>query len=135
MHELSVCLALMQEVERVAAEHGARRVERILLRVGPLSGVEPALLQHAFPLAAAGTVAEAARLEIETGPVIVHCSQCDRETEVPAGRLVCAACGDFRTRVIRGEELLLESLELDIPADGGSPSESVKMKEAARGPA
>ena len=44
MHELSVCLALMSQVERVATEHQARRVEKIVLQIGPLSGVEPALL-------------------------------------------------------------------------------------------
>ena len=124
MHELSVCLALMKQVERIADEHGARRVERIVLRIGPLSGVEPALLRHAYPLAATGTVAEDAELEIETGPVVVQCTQCGGESEVPPNRLLCGHCGDFRTRLIRGEEMLLQSMDLDLPADdppaGGS---------------
>ena len=47
MHELSVCLALMQQVERVCREHSARRVALIRLQVGPLSGVEPPLLERA----------------------------------------------------------------------------------------
>jgi len=117
MHELSVCLALMQQVEGVANQHGARKVARIVLQIGPLAGVEPALLRHAFPLAAAGTVAEQATLEIETGPVIVHCTQCEGESEVTPSRLLCEHCGDFRTRVIRGEEMLLQSMDLDLPTD------------------
>ncbi len=135
MHELSVCLALMKQVERVAAEHGARRVERIRLQIGPLSGVEPALLKKAFPLAAAGTVADAALLDIETGPVVVRCTRCDSETEVLPNRLLCDQCGDFRTRVIRGEEMLLQSMDLDLPEDDPPRVGSEQVGEAAPGPA
>lgn len=117
MHELSVCLALMQQVERVAREHRALRVERILLQLGPLSGVEGPLLQHAFPLAAAGTLAEHAELVIETIPVRVRCSQCGADSEVAPNRLVCGACGDWRTRVVSGEEMLLARLELVEPEE------------------
>mgnify|MGYP000458770419 CR=1 FL=1 len=34
MHELSVCLSLLDQVQRIANEHGATRVERIRLRIG-----------------------------------------------------------------------------------------------------
>lgn len=135
MHELSVCLALMRQVERIADEHGARRVERIVLQIGPLSGIEPALLRHAYPLAATGTVAEDAELEIETGPVVVRCTQCGGETDVPPNRLLCGQCGDFRTRVVRGEEMLLQSMDLDLPADGPPAGGSGRMGEVSAGPA
>jgi hydrogenase nickel incorporation protein HypA/HybF len=72
MHELSICQSLIDQVEDIAREHGATGVERILLRIGPLSGIEPALLRNAYPLAAAGTVAESAELVIEPAPVRVR---------------------------------------------------------------
>jgi hydrogenase nickel incorporation protein HypA/HybF len=112
MHELSVCLALMQQVERIAQEHRAVRVERIVVQVGPLSGVEPALLQHAWPLACAGTLAAAAELVIEAAPVKVRCTVCGAESEAVPNRLLCASCGDFRTQLVSGDELLLANLEL-----------------------
>ena len=117
MHELSLCLSLMQQVETIAAEQNAARVIRITLSIGPLSGVEPDLLQHAYPMATAGTVAEDAELVIETADVVVRCSQCGSETNAAPNRLLCGACGDFRTRVISGDELTLMRLELDRPAD------------------
>ena len=55
MHELAVCQALIEQVERVARDHEARRVVSVVVVVGPLSGVEAKLLEHAYPLAAAGT--------------------------------------------------------------------------------
>jgi len=122
MHELSVCLALMDQVSRIAADHGAQQVEKIVLRIGPLSGIEPALLSNAFPLAAAGTLAEDAVLVIDHSPVRVSCTVCGAESEVVPNRLLCGSCGDFRTRVISGEEMTLVSLELstgDRPPDRG----------------
>lgn len=112
MHELSVCIALMEQVERIAREHQAGCVERIVLQVGPLSGVEAPLLEHAWPLAATGTLAETAELVIETAPVKVKCTRCGAESEVAPNRLLCAACGDYRTRLVSGDEMLLANLEL-----------------------
>jgi len=113
MHELSVCLSLMQQVEQIAAEKKARRVTRIVLSIGPLSGVELELLRHAYPMAAADTVAAKAELVMESADIVVRCSQCNAESKATANRLLCAACGDYRTRVISGDELTLMSVELE----------------------
>lgn len=113
MHELSICNALIGQVEQIARERNATSVTRIVLKVGPLSGVEAQLLRQAYPLAAAGTVAADADLVIDTADVVVRCSECDTESRVAANRLLCAACGDFRTRVISGDEMILQTLELD----------------------
>ncbi len=113
MHELAVCQSLLEEVKRVARENGAASVTRIVLKVGPLSGVEADLLRNAYPLAAAGTIAEDAELEIEIAGVVVSCSQCGGESPATANRLLCAHCGDYRTRLVSGDEMVLQSVELD----------------------
>ena len=113
MHELSVCLSLLQQIESIARERGAEKVIKITLNIGPLSGVEPDLLRNAYPLAAAGTVAEDAVLVMDTPDIVVCCSQCDSETTVTPNKLLCGSCGDFRTRVISGDELTLMRVELD----------------------
>lgn len=118
MHELSICLALLDQVQSIAREHGATGVERILLRVGPLSGVEPRLLKNAYPLAATGTIAETAVLDIEPAPVRVRCNECGAETAAEPNRLLCGQCGGFHTRVIGGDEMLLANLELTVPDRG-----------------
>lgn len=111
MHELSVCLALLEQVEAIAREQGAARVTRILLRIGPLSGVEPRLLEQAYPLAAAGTLAAQARLVIESAPVQVRCRDCGHTTDTAPNRLICGHCGRGDTRLVSGDELLLVRLE------------------------
>jgi hydrogenase nickel incorporation protein HypA/HybF len=114
VHELSVCQALIAQVETVAQERGARSVKSVLVRVGPLSGVEAPLLEQAYPLAAAGTVAEASRLLVEPAPIRVKCETCGAECAAEANRLLCASCGDYHTRLLSGDEMMLMSVELVI---------------------
>ena len=113
MHELSVCLALVQQIQEVAHQHDARSVSRIELSVGPLSGVEAELLRNAYPLAAAGTIAADAKLVITSAAVVVKCNECGAESEVPSNRLLCSACDGYLTRVISGDEMILSRVELD----------------------
>jgi hydrogenase nickel incorporation protein HypA/HybF len=114
MHELAICQALIDQVTELAQARNATSVSEIYISVGPLSGVESALLQNAFPIAVAGTVADGAELHIDSLPVRVHCKDCDAESEVAANRLLCAQCGTWKTRLVSGDELLLKSVELEI---------------------
>ena len=114
MHELSVCLSLLQQVETIANERNAVAVEKLYLQIGPLSGIEPALLKNAYPLAAAGTVAADAELIIETSNVVVMCTECGAETQAQVNRLLCSSCGDFRTQVVSGDEMILQRLEMNL---------------------
>jgi len=112
MHELSVCQSIIDQVTRVAEQHRGTCVEKIYLQVGPLSGIEPRLLQSAFPLARANSVASHAELIINTLPIRVVCRNCGAESQVSANKLVCGSCGDWQTQLISGDELLLERVEL-----------------------
>jgi hydrogenase nickel incorporation protein HypA/HybF len=114
MHELSVCQALVAQLERVSATNGGGRVELVRLRIGPLSGIEPALLRHAFPMAAAGTAADGADLVVESSGLVVQCNGCGAQSEAAANRMLCGSCGSFRVRLISGDEMMLESVELAV---------------------
>lgn len=112
MHELSVCLSLVQQVEKIAHERNACAIDRIMIKVGPLSGIEPELLRSAYPLAAVGTIASDAELIISDAEIVVRCNECGAESTVAVNRLLCSVCGDFRTRLVSGDEMVLQSLEL-----------------------
>jgi len=114
MHELSVCLALLQQLEKIASERNAVTVDKVYLQIGPLSGIEPALLMNAYPLAAAGTVAADAELIIASSDVVVSCTKCGAESPAKANRLLCSACGDFRTQIISGDEMILQRMEMKL---------------------
>ena len=113
MHELSICQALIAQVELLAREQRAKRVLSLAVAVGPLSGVEANLLRQAYPFAAAGTVAEGAELAIEDRPIRVHCTSCGQDSDATANRLLCAYCGDWRTELVSGDELILSRVEFE----------------------
>jgi len=130
MHELAVCQALLQEVERIVAERSATAADRVVVAVGPLSGVEPALLANAFTIARQGTPAANAALEIETVPVEIECGACGHRGGARANRLLCGACGGWQVRVVRGEDLMLMRVDLLL---GAAPSaQPDPNREAAR---
>ena len=112
MHELAVCQGLINQAERIARDEGGSRVDNIVLSIGPLSGVEPPLLERAFEIARMGTMAEHAELEIQTGPIVVKCRICGSSGEARSNRLLCQNCGDWRVNVEQGDEMLLLRLEV-----------------------
>ena len=121
MHELSVCQALLTQVEGVARNNGATSVNEIHVAVGPLSGVEPTLLERAFTLARAGTVAAQATLVLTTPPLRVRCTQCEAQSDVSLPDLRCGACGHWQTRVVSGDALMLLSVALERPTTSTRP--------------
>ncbi len=115
VHELSICQALLSQVAEIAGDHGADEVVSIVIEVGPLSGVEPRLLAQAFAIVRSGSCAGRAALSIESAAVAVACEECGATSQVAANRLVCAACGGYRTRIVAGDELRLRRVELRVP--------------------
>lgn len=119
MHELAVCQALIGQVAEVAREQHAVSVSDIFVSIGPLSGVEGPLMRNAFPIAAAGTVANEAKLHLEETAIRISCEECGEESEAKMNRLVCEHCGHWRTRVVSGDELMLQRVVLDGAGAGG----------------
>ncbi len=114
MHELSICQSLLFQLAALVAKHDAIGVERIQVQVGLLAGVEPELLQRAFDVARAGSCAAQALLTIDVMPVVVRCNACDCDSQAVPNRVVCGQCGDYRVRVVRGDELRLSRVHLQL---------------------
>ena len=112
MHELS----LMEQTLAIALEHaqreGACHIHQLTMRVGALSGVVPDALRFAFDVLTQGTMAEGARLTIESVPIVARCATCDREFEAADLFGGCPRCGKTATKLRQGRELELASLEV-----------------------
>jgi hydrogenase nickel incorporation protein HypA/HybF len=110
MHELAIAQAIVEIVERHAA---GRRVARVELRVGRLRQVVPSALRFGFELTARATVAEGAQLEIVDVAAGGRCRSCGADCELDAFPFVCARCGAADVELTRGEELLVEAVEVE----------------------
>ena len=110
MHELSIA----ESIVRIADRHAAGRpVTAVEVKVGHLRQVVPSALEFAFELVAQGTAVEGAELRIEEIPAAGVCRACGAESRFDGFPLACGACDGFDVEVTQGEELLVESLELD----------------------
>ena len=113
MHEYSLVRALLDRVEVSVREHRATSVAILRVRVGEVAGVEMELLASAFELAKAGTPCADARLELVPAAARWECVSC--KVEAPRGGVLqCPACGD-RVRLVAGDEIILERIEMEVP--------------------
>jgi hydrogenase nickel incorporation protein HypA/HybF len=119
MHELSIAQAIVDIALRNA---GGSRVTRVYVTVGRLRQVVPAALEFSFEVCSHATAAEGAALELDVIPVLVTCRSCGAQSQPARFPLACAACGALSVEVVQGEELQVESLELEaeLITSGGS---------------
>jgi hydrogenase nickel incorporation protein HypA/HybF len=110
MHELSIAEAIVAVSSRHAA---GRRVSEVEVKVGALRQVVPSALEFAFELVVAGSPLEGAELRIETVPATGRCSDCGAQSRLDGFPFACAACGSVDLELVGGEELLVESIEVD----------------------
>jgi hydrogenase nickel incorporation protein HypA/HybF len=112
MHEYSLVQAMMRRVEAEARAHNASGVRRVQVRIGHLSGVEPELFATAYEVLRPGTLCAGAELIIAHEAIEWRCGVCG--SMVPAGgALVCPQCASPPC-LIRGDDLMLESIELEV---------------------
>jgi hydrogenase nickel incorporation protein HypA/HybF len=112
MHEYSIALSLLEQIDVQAGRHRATAVHRVRIRIGELAGIDPDLLQTAYQIVREGTVCSAAPLEIESVLARWVCRACGRAV-VAGSILQCEACGQ-PARLAAGDEILLERLELEV---------------------
>ena len=110
MHELSIADAIVT----IARDHAqGRRVTNVDVKIGYLRQVVPDALAFAFELVTAGTNVDGAGLRIERVPARVTCRACGAESDATDFPLACAGCADVDVDVVAGDELLVESIELE----------------------
>lgn len=115
-----MCEAILEAVELRAA---GRPVTGVRLRIGALHRVVPAALDQAFALAAAGTVAEGADVDLVVTPAVVTCRGCGAGTDSPDDAYpTCGRCGSPNVEINGGDEIVLESIRVreevgDVPRD------------------
>ncbi len=112
MHELSLAMALVEQIEEVVRQEKATRVLELQVVIGAYSGVELEPFEFCFPLAAEGSVAEGAKLRIEKVPVRIRCGECGKESVPELPSVACTLCGSWGVEIIAGKEFLLRSLEV-----------------------
>jgi hydrogenase nickel incorporation protein HypA/HybF len=110
MHELSVASAVLN----TALKHSDDRpVSVVSLRVGRMRQVVVDSLSFYFEIVARDTLCQGARLEVVEIEAELQCELCERGWKpfIPAFR--CPDCGSSEVRVLAGEELEVDYIEVE----------------------
>jgi hydrogenase nickel incorporation protein HypA/HybF len=113
MHELSVTEQLLEIVLDHARKAEAKRVLKVNLVIGELTGFVGESIQFCFDMLSKETEAESASLSISRIPAKATCKQCKMEFHPEGMEWFCPACGGPAEEVMGGREFYVESIEIE----------------------
>jgi hydrogenase nickel incorporation protein HypA/HybF len=117
MHEMSLCLNLIDIIRQEMEKHGATRLLKVRVKHGQLANVVPEAMEFAFEACIRDTDMDGAELELEEVPLVLACSACGKEFTPEDENVLCTPCPecgeDFGHRVVSGKELYLDFLEAE----------------------
>ena len=113
MHELSICMSLLDVAGEEVERRGNPQVEAMYLKLGPLAGVVKEALLSAYELAREESLLADSRLIVEEMPIVAWCPTCKAERTIPSmQRLCCPVCDSPTPDVRGGYELEVSGLEI-----------------------
>jgi len=113
MHELPITQSLLDLALAHAERAGGGRISNLYLVIGELSGIVDDSVQFYWEIVTEGTAAEGAVLHFQRIPIEFECLDC-RQGFYPDGEAYrCPACNGRNVRLTRGNEFILEALDLE----------------------
>lgn len=109
---MAIAESILDEAVAALPKNAETSVERLILIVGELSGVDKDALSFALPFAAEGTPLEGAEFEFETERAEAKCRTCGVGTDCEFPIAACAECGSLDVQVLGGKGLIIKSMEL-----------------------
>lgn len=113
MHEMALAEGVLQIVEDTIRSEQCSRVAVIRLEIGALSHVEPDAMRFCFDAVIRGTVAEGAKLEIDTAPGCGWCHNCAKTVPMPSLIAACPDCGGYQLQVTGGQDMRVKDMEVN----------------------
>ncbi|ADH61309.1 hydrogenase nickel insertion protein HypA [Thermoanaerobacter mathranii subsp. mathranii str. A3] len=113
MHELSVTQSLVDMVLEEAQKREIKKVTKVTIVIGELTGLESESIQFYFGVLSENTVAEGAELVFKKIKAQFKCGQCGNIFERVNFTFNCPVCGSTGVLVDKGKEFYIESIEVE----------------------
>jgi len=113
MHEYSIVQSLLDACEDNARKNDATQVTKVVVKIGVMSGVEPALLKTAFDTFKEKTMCEEAEFIMNIQSVVIKCHKCYTESTLAKLEYCCPKCQSIELDILDGEDMYLMQLELN----------------------
>jgi len=113
MHEFSIVQGFIQQIEEYLCREKYKKVLKICLEVGEMSGVIHDALEFAYDICSKGTKVEGAKLCISMVPVKVRCRRCEKEFLVEDYCFSCPGCKGTDFQTVSGYQLNIKEMEVE----------------------
>ena len=112
MHEQSVVESILAIALENAEKAQAKRILRIYIVVGDLSGVVDDSVNFYFNFLSRNTIAAGASLLFLHTPAQLRCRNCDKIFTTEKLDFHCPDCKEQKVEIVGGQELYIESMEV-----------------------
>lgn len=113
MHELPITQSIVKISCEEALKHDVKKVKKIKIKVGVLTGFVPESIQYYFDIISKGTTVEGAVLDVQKMPIRIKCKECGFDDLLPKGFYTCPKCGSTNIKVSGGNEFYIDSMEVE----------------------
>jgi hydrogenase nickel incorporation protein HypA/HybF len=113
MHELPVTKGMLSIALEHAAKAGAKKITRINLLIGEMSGIVDDSVQFYFDFVSKDTAAEGATLSFERVPACFRCRACETTFSPSDREWTCPQCGELSMEIVAGREFYVDSIEVE----------------------
>lgn len=110
MHQTSNACEILKAAGSLAREAGLERISTIRLRLAAWADIDADELREEVWHAALGTIADGAKIEIESAEPRAVCADCGAEFQPGGAALKCRDCGSARVRLEQVEEISVVSV-------------------------
>jgi hydrogenase nickel incorporation protein HypA/HybF len=113
MHEFSITESMLNLALEKAGQAKARKITRINLVLGEMSGVVGECVQFYFDAISRDTIAAGAQLSFEAQPTKLRCQRCQAVFEPRDHDWTCPDCREMAIEIVSGRECYMESIEVE----------------------
>jgi hydrogenase nickel incorporation protein HypA/HybF len=113
MHEFAITKSILSIVLEKAWEVKARKVTKVDILVGRLTGFIPECIQLQFDILSLNTKAAGASLIFHQPPAKLHCRKCNLDYTSDSLDLTCPKCHTLEIDILSGSELCVENMEVE----------------------
>jgi len=112
MHEMSIALDISEILNEEMEKHPGRRLAKVAISIGELSGIETESLKFALETAFAEQGRKEVEFDVRKAPLKALCKECGCEFEPQASDFRCTRCASGEIEITAGQSLTIETITL-----------------------
>jgi len=109
MHEYSIVQSMLDLCEKHSQ---GKQVDKVVVKIGKMSGIEPHFLKESFDVFKEETICQDATIVMNLIDITIRCKDCKKKATVDSFNFFCPHCKGGNTKVLTGQEMHIDYIEL-----------------------